>query len=135
MCHSALDAESIKNKWIPDQVWDDMINMDLTNKDQLIQYLKQHGLWAKKSMGQNFLIDRAALDKIVEAAELSPADTVLEIGPGVGTLTEELVQKAGRVVAIEKDEKLAELLTQKLKPPAQGSLREKTQNQKYGRKL
>lgn len=90
--------------------------MDLTDKNQLINYLQSHGLWAKKSMGQNFLVNREALDKIVAAAELSDNDTVLEIGPGVGTLTRELLQRAGRVVAIEKDEKLGELLTQKLKP-------------------
>ena len=84
--------------------------MDLTDKSQLINYLKRHGLWAKKSMGQNFLVDRSALEKIVEAAELSPEDTVLEIGPGLGVLTEELVKRAGRVTAVEKDEKLASLL-------------------------
>ncbi len=84
--------------------------MDLTQKDQLIQYLKANGLWAKKSLGQNFLVDRVALDKIVEAAELKNTDTVLEIGPGVGTLTEELVKKAGSVIAVEKDRKLSELL-------------------------
>lgn len=84
--------------------------MDLTNKKELISYLKQNGLWAKKSMGQNFLVDRGVLEKIVAAAELKSSDSVLEIGPGVGALTRELVKKAGEVVAIEKDECLSELL-------------------------
>lgn len=91
------------------------MTMDLTNKNELISYLKQNGLWAKKSLGQNFLVDRGVLDKIVTAADLKLSDLVLEIGPGVGALTEELVIKAGRVVAIEKDEKLANLLELRIK--------------------
>lgn len=90
------------------------IEIDLTNKESLISYLKQNGLWAKKALGQNFLVDRKVLDRIVEAAELSPSDTVLEIGPGLGVLTEELVGKAGEVLAIEKDEKLAKILNNEL---------------------
>lgn len=84
--------------------------VDLCNKSQLVQYLKREGLWAKKGLGQNFLVDRVALEKIVEAAELKPSDTVLEIGPGLGTLTQELILRAGRVLAVEKDERLAQLL-------------------------
>lgn len=84
--------------------------MDLADKEQLIAYLKTNHLWTKKSMGQNFLVDRGALDKIVKAAELSESDTVLEIGPGLGTLTEELVKGAGKVITIEKDERLGQLL-------------------------
>jgi len=89
--------------------------IDLTNKDYLIQHLKQHGLWAKKSLGQNFLVDKEVLDKIIEAAELSKNDTVLEIGPGAGALTEELVNNAGKVIAIEKDERLAGALELRIK--------------------
>jgi 16S rRNA (adenine1518-N6/adenine1519-N6)-dimethyltransferase len=89
--------------------------MDLTNKNELVSYLKQHELWAKKSMGQNFLVDREVLEKIVSAADLKSSDYVLEIGPGVGALTAELVKYAGRVVAIEKDEKLANLLELRIK--------------------
>ena len=58
---------------------------------------------AKKSLGQNFLVDRRVRAKIVEAAEISPTDTVLEVGPGRGFLTKALVERAGRVVAIELD--------------------------------
>lgn len=84
--------------------------MNLSNKEELIKSLKKNSLYAKKSMGQNFLVSKNALEKIVESAELKSIDNVLEIGPGLGTLTEELVKKAGKVVAVEKDRKLSELL-------------------------
>jgi len=84
--------------------------MDLTDKSRLIKYLKQNDLWAKKSLGQNFLVDREVLNKIVEAAELKKTDTVIEIGPGSGVLTAELVQKVKQVVAVEIDDKIAQLL-------------------------
>lgn len=77
------------------------------NKEALLQLLRAEGLWAKKGLGQNFLVDDNALANIVEAAELSENDTVLEIGPGLGVLTEELVKKAKKVVAVELDEVLA----------------------------
>ena len=89
--------------------------MDLANKDNLIGYLKKNGLWARKGLSQNFLVDRNALEKIVGAGEIKSDDLVIEIGPGVGTMTGELVQKAGEVIAIEFDEKLAELLEQQFK--------------------
>jgi 16S rRNA (adenine1518-N6/adenine1519-N6)-dimethyltransferase len=60
-----------------------------------------------RELGQNFLVDPGALDAIVAAAQLSPADTVIEVGPGLGVLTWELVQHAGRVIAIELDKRLA----------------------------
>lgn len=60
-----------------------------------------------RELGQNFLVDPGALDAIVAAAQLSPADTVIEVGPGLGVLTWELVQRAGRVIAIELDKRLA----------------------------
>jgi 16S rRNA (adenine1518-N6/adenine1519-N6)-dimethyltransferase len=64
----------------------------------------------KKSLGQNFLNDEKSLRVIVAAAELDEWDNVLEIGPGTGVLTKELVKYAGRVIAIEKDEQLARLI-------------------------
>lgn len=84
--------------------------MDLTDKNQLLDYLKQYGLWTNKGLGQNFLVDRVALEKIIEAAEIKSDDYIVEIGPGVGTLTEELVKKAGEVLSVEIDTKLAQLL-------------------------
>jgi len=83
---------------------------DLTNKNELIDYLKSHSLWANHGLGQNFLVSKEALDMIVNAAELKSDDTVLEVGPGVGTLTRELTSKVGEVIAIELDEKLAKIL-------------------------
>jgi len=64
----------------------------------------------KKSLGQHWLQDPASLDAMIEAAEISLNDTVLEIGPGPGTLTEELVHSARRVIAVEFDESLARQL-------------------------
>lgn len=66
-------------------------------------------------MGQHFLVSRAVLEKIVAAAELSQKDTVLEIGPGKGILTAELLKKAKKVVAIEKDKTLVQFLQHKFR--------------------
>ncbi len=63
-----------------------------------------------KSKGQNFLIDAKVVDKIMQAAALNSQDKVLEIGPGLGVLTEQLVKRAGKVAAIELDKQLAEYL-------------------------
>ena len=79
------------------------------------QILKQHGLWAAKSLGQNFLDDPEALQMIAGAAEIMPADIVLEIGPGLGSLTRYLSVAAREVVAVELDRKLAEVLKSLLK--------------------
>ncbi len=65
---------------------------------------------AKKSLGQNFLVDRHYLAEIVAAAALEPGDQVLEIGPGKGVLTQELAAHAGRVIAVELDDRLIEPL-------------------------
>lgn len=65
--------------------------------------LRRFGLRARKGLGQHFLVDRGALERILEAAELAPHDTVLEVGPGLGLVTEELLARAGRVVAVEID--------------------------------
>ncbi|MDD5038012.1 MAG: 16S rRNA (adenine(1518)-N(6)/adenine(1519)-N(6))-dimethyltransferase RsmA [Dehalococcoidales bacterium] len=74
---------------------------------QTKRQLHRFGLKASKGLGQHFLIDEEVLSKIVQAAQLTPADIVLEIGPGLGILTRELVRKAGRVVAVELDTSLA----------------------------
>ena len=72
-------------------------------------------LRASKRLGQNFLVDRSVVQGIVDAAELSPADTVLEIGPGIGTLTQGLAESGARVVAVELDKKLPAVLAETLK--------------------
>ncbi|MDR3519788.1 MAG: 16S rRNA (adenine(1518)-N(6)/adenine(1519)-N(6))-dimethyltransferase RsmA [Candidatus Pacebacteria bacterium] len=68
---------------------------------------------AKKSLGQNFLKSELALNKIIEAGEIKTDDIILEIGPGKGALTEKLLEKAGVVVAVEKDRELFEFLKEK----------------------
>jgi len=84
--------------------------MDLTNPKHIKALLSAYRLRAKKSLGQHFLIDEGVLDDIVNAANLSTGDSVLEIGPGLGVLTDRLVKKAGKVLAIEFDEKMIEVL-------------------------
>ena len=71
----------------------------------------------KKSLGQHFLVDRGVRARIVEAAELSAGDHVVEVGAGRGFLTRALVERAGRVVAVEMDEALAERLVGSLGDP------------------
>lgn len=70
---------------------------------------------AKKSFGQNWLINEGVLNKIISAAEINSTDKVLEIGPGTGNLTSKLSKKASKVVAIEKDHRLIEILQEKFK--------------------
>lgn len=69
--------------------------------------LARFGLRARKSLGQHFLVNRGALGRIVAAADLSPQDTVIEVGPGLGVMTRELSRCAGRVIAVEADDRLA----------------------------
>jgi len=76
--------------------------------------LQKYGIDPKKSLGQNFLFDENILARIVETAELTPADEVLEIGPGLGALSEQLAQKAGRLVVVELDERLIPILQMSL---------------------
>ncbi len=79
---------------------------------EMKQLVAEKGLRLTKSLGQNFLHDSNQLHRIVALAELTKADKVLEIGPGLGPLTELLMQKAGRVLAIEKDARLVQTLTE-----------------------
>ena len=76
--------------------------------------LRRFGLRARKGLGQHFLIDEEVLTLISSAAELTPTDVVMEIGPGLGVLTKELARQAGWVVTIELDSKLAAILKQTL---------------------
>jgi 16S rRNA (adenine1518-N6/adenine1519-N6)-dimethyltransferase len=86
----------------------------LVNPSVTREIVQRHGFHFKKSLGQNFLIDPNILEQIVEAADLSEADGVLEIGPGIGTLTQALAESAGQVVAIEKDGRLLPILRETL---------------------
>ena len=77
---------------------------------QAQKILRSYKLHARKGLGQHFLIDADALTTIVETAEIMPGDTVIEIGPGLGVLTRELLDRAGRVITVELDDKLAAIL-------------------------
>ena len=79
-------------------------------------WLRRFGLRARKGLGQHFLVDEEVLEAIVAAAELTPADIVVEVGPGLGVLTRELARRVGWVMAIELDNKLATILKKTLAP-------------------
>ena len=78
------------------------------------QALRQFGFKLKKRLGQHFLVDEAVLERILSAAEVSPGDIVVEIGPGLGILTEWLAKVGARVIAVELDSKLVTLLKKRL---------------------
>ena len=80
------------------------------NAPSPLELLRRHNLNLKKSLGQNLLVDASHLTRIADAAELEKTDTVLEIGPGLGALTHHLAEQAGRVVAVELDQRLIPIL-------------------------
>ncbi|MDD4202797.1 MAG: 16S rRNA (adenine(1518)-N(6)/adenine(1519)-N(6))-dimethyltransferase RsmA [Candidatus Omnitrophica bacterium] len=82
-------------------------------KTQLLEIWGKHDFRAKKSFGQNFLVDKNLIDKLIRAIDIKKSDTVLEIGPGFGEMTEYLL-KAKKVVVVEKDRFLAKFLTTEL---------------------
>lgn len=79
-------------------------------KHQIQTLLSQAGTHPRHRFGQNFMIDRNIVDLVVQAGELSGEDVVIEVGPGTGTLTSELLKQAGRVIAVEIDRDLASLI-------------------------
>ena len=83
--------------------------------DELKSLLQRNNLWAKKGLGQNFLVDESAFDLIIGAADLKPSDNVIEVGPGTGFLTEKLIEKAGHVTAVEYDLNMVRLLEERFK--------------------
>ena len=78
-----------------------------------IQMKNTQKIQAKKSLGQNFLKSKLALSAMVKAGDISASDTVLEIGPGQGALTEKLLETGAKVIAVEKDDRLIEFLQEK----------------------
>ncbi len=92
----------------------------MDNKEKLIipqntiALIKEHEYSFKKRFGQNFLIDEHVLNKIISGAEINKDDTVLEIGPGIGTLTQALCEAAGEVIAVEIDRDLIPILEKTL---------------------
>ena len=82
---------------------------------QLKSLLASHGLRLTKRLGQHYLIDARMIQRVVESCRLSPQDTVVEIGAGLGALTEPLADRAGRVIALEVDRAIGALLRERLK--------------------
>jgi len=87
----------------------------LATPKKTLELLKKYRIKSKKALGQNFLIDQNILNKIVEAANLTPRDVVLEIGAGIGTLTQALASRAKTVLAVEFDRVLLTLLKETLR--------------------
>lgn len=76
--------------------------------------LKKHGVRPSRKLGQNFLVDSSVLEREISYADVRQADTVLEVGPGVGNLTELLARHAGKVYAVETDTRMVEILRERL---------------------
>jgi 16S rRNA (adenine1518-N6/adenine1519-N6)-dimethyltransferase len=88
-------------------------NFWTTNQKENLCLILNFKMQAKKSLGQNFLRDKGILKKIADFAQIEKEDHVVEVGPGEGTLTEFLLERAGKVVVIEKDERMVEFLKEK----------------------
>ncbi|MCH5260053.1 MAG: 16S rRNA (adenine(1518)-N(6)/adenine(1519)-N(6))-dimethyltransferase RsmA [Lachnospiraceae bacterium] len=86
----------------------------LGNRKNTSEIIQKYQFDFRKKFGQNFLIDNSILDKIVEAADITRQDCVLEIGPGIGTMTQRLAEEAGEVVAVEIDKNLMPILEETL---------------------
>ena len=75
--------------------------------------MKKYGIKANKDLGQNFLINNEVVENIINSSEVSEEDLIIEIGPGLGTLTKELLKKAGKVICIELDKKMIKILKER----------------------
>jgi 16S rRNA (adenine1518-N6/adenine1519-N6)-dimethyltransferase len=93
------------------------VEVDLTRPRYVRDLLARHGIRLTKAMGQHLLVDRGVLNRTVEAAALSPDDEVLEVGPGIGVLTQELSRRAARVIAVELDHRLVAVLRETVPLP------------------
>ncbi|SFH88561.1 16S rRNA (adenine1518-N6/adenine1519-N6)-dimethyltransferase [Selenomonas ruminantium] len=91
------------------------IQPKIASREVTTHILKAFGLRMSKKLGQNFLIDAGIVQGIVDAAEIEPGDRVLEIGPGIGTLTQGLAEAGAEVTAVELDKKLPAVLAETLK--------------------
>ncbi len=92
--------------------------MDVTKPSDITELLNTYGIKIRKYWGQNFLLNPAAVERIVATAELTGAETVLEVGPGLGVMTASLLDQAGRVVAIEIDPLLCRYLRHRFTQPS-----------------
>ncbi len=100
----SAEAETLQSDIVPYK------DIDLTSVRELRNLLYAHNMRPNKAFGQNFLIDRSILMKIVAAAEIDADDEILEVGAGTGVLTRELAQQARRVVAVELERDMLALL-------------------------
>ncbi|WP_025730743.1 16S rRNA (adenine(1518)-N(6)/adenine(1519)-N(6))-dimethyltransferase RsmA [Atopobacter phocae] len=91
-----------------------MTNRPIASPVRTAELLKKYDLKAKKSLGQNFLMDTNILDKMLDAGEIDQDTTVIEIGPGIGALTEQLLQRAKHVYSFEIDQRFIPLLNKEL---------------------
>lgn len=89
---------------------------DLGKKSRTAEIIAKYNFSFRKKFGQNFLIDEGILEKIVSAAEVTKEDVVLEIGPGIGSMTQYLAESAKKVIAIEIDDNLIPILKETLSP-------------------
>lgn len=87
----------------------------LGNPQNTIEILQKYDFHFQKKFGQNFLIDTHVLERIVESSNITKDDFVLEIGPGIGTMTQYLCENAGKVMAVEIDKNLLPILADTLK--------------------
>ena len=86
----------------------------IANPKNTIEILNKYNFVFQKKFGQNFLIDIHVLDKIITAANITKEDTILEIGPGIGSMTQYLCEKAGKVISVEIDKMLIPILQENL---------------------
>ena len=77
--------------------------------------LKKYNISASKKLGQNFLVDDSVIESIIESAEVNKKDLIIEIGPGLGTLTSKLLENAGKVIAVELDDRMISILKERFK--------------------
>lgn len=88
--------------------------MNLTDKKEIVEILKKHGIRLTKSLGQNFLINKNIIEKLIRLSEIDKSDIILEIGPGMGVLTQALAKNSKLVIAVEKDRVLSEICKENL---------------------
>lgn len=86
----------------------------ISNPQKTIEIINKYNFVFQKKFGQNFLIDGHVLDKIISAADITKNDTILEIGPGIGSMTQHLCEKAGKVISVEIDKMLIPILEENL---------------------
>ena len=83
--------------------------------EETIKVLKQYKITANKKLGQNFLIDEKIIGEIIKAANISKKDLIIEIGPGIGSLTKSIIPNAGKTICIELDKKMANIISNRFK--------------------